>query len=475
MDKVLSLIEHYGYLVVFFGVMVESVGVPLPGETILLASGLLAQRGHLDVGDAVLFGILGAVIGDQIGYWVGRERGRPFVLRWGRYVRITPERLGRAEAFFARHGGKAVFLARFFAGFRVFGALVAGISRMHWRTFFFWNALGGAVWAAAAVLVGYLLGGSLGLVERWLGRATLVLAALIAVVAGFYLAYRWVAGHRALLTGYLRTAATYPPVARLRARYDTQLRWLLRRATPGQYLGLHLTVGLGLAAGCLWLFGGVAEDVVTGDPLVRYDRAIVAYLHSASAPPLTVFFLVVTALGSAETVALVGVLVAAYLAWRRRWLLLGTWVAAVAGSAALNQLLKGLFARPRPVFERPLLLESSYSFPSGHAMVSVVVYGMLAYLAVLALESWRARVAVSSGAALLVLLIGFSRIYLGVHYPSDVIAGYAAGGLWLSALVTGAETVRRGKTGRPHDDRGLHATHPDTPGTPEDRAKTGSP
>jgi len=172
MEQILTLIEQYGYLVVFFGVMLESTGVPLPGETILIASGVLAQRGHLDVGDAIVFGILGAVVGDQIGYWVGREGGRPFVLRWGRYVRITPERLSRAEAFFARHGGKAVFLARFFAGLRVFGALVAGISRMRWSIFAFYNALGGAVWATAVVLVGYFLGSSLGLVQQWLGRAT---------------------------------------------------------------------------------------------------------------------------------------------------------------------------------------------------------------------------------------------------------------------------------------------------------------
>jgi undecaprenyl-diphosphatase len=90
MDRILSLIEHYGYLVVLFGVMLESTGVPLPGETILLAAGVLVQRGHLDLDDTIAFGILGAVVGDQIGYWVGREGGRPFVLRWGRYVFITP-------------------------------------------------------------------------------------------------------------------------------------------------------------------------------------------------------------------------------------------------------------------------------------------------------------------------------------------------------------------------------------------------
>ncbi len=443
MERILSLIEHYGYLVVFFGVMLESTGVPLPGETILLASGFLAQQGHLDVGDAIAFGVLGAVVGDQIGYWAGRKGGRPFVLRWGRYLRITPERLARAEAFFVRHGGKAVFLARFFAGFRVFGALVAGISRMRWGTFAFYNALGGFVWATAAVLVGYLVGGSLGLVERWLGRATLLLAVLAAVVVGFYLAYRWVAGNRTRLVGYGEAVLSYPPVGRLRARYDTQLRWLLRRLTPGQYLGLHLTLGLVAAAGCLWLFGGIAEDVLTNDPIVRFDKGVASYLHGAASPTLTTFFLVVTAFGSVEAVALLGVGVAAFFAWARQWGYLGTWIVAVAGCAILNRLLKELFDRPRPSFDHPLLIETSYSFPSGHAMESLVMYGMLAYFAVLALRTWRARTAVVFGATLLVLLIGLSRMYLGVHYFSDVAAGYAAGGVWLCALITGAELAAR--------------------------------
>jgi membrane protein DedA with SNARE-associated domain/membrane-associated phospholipid phosphatase len=445
MDRILSLISHHGYLVILFGVMLESTGVPLPGETILLASGVLVQQGHLELGDAIVFGILGAVIGDQIGYWVGREGGRRFVLRWGRYVFISPERLARAEAFFERHGGKAVFLARFFSGLRVFGALVAGISRMRWGTFILYNALGGAVWVTAVILLGYFLGSSMGLVERWLGRATLVLASVLAVVLAFYLAYRWAANNRARLVGWGEALLAHPPVARLQTRYDAQLRWLLRRLTPGQYLGLHLTVGLLTAAGGLWLFGGIAEDVLTGDPIVRFDLALDDYLHAHATPAPTKFFLIVTALGSTEAIVLLGVVVATFLAWGRRWLFLGSWLAAVAGSAFLNHVLKGLFERPRPHFEHPLLVETSYSFPSGHAMESFVVYGMLAYFAVLALRSWESRVAVVFEAALLVVLIGFSRMYLGVHYFSDVLAGYAAGGVWLSALITGVETIRRSK------------------------------
>jgi undecaprenyl-diphosphatase len=445
MDRILSLISHYGYLVILFGVMLESTGVPLPGETILLAAGVMVQRGHLDLGYTIAFGIAGAVVGDQIGYWVGREGGRPFVLRWGRYLFITPERLARAEAFFERHGGKAVFLARFFSGLRVFGALVAGISRMRWATFFLFNALGGAVWATAVVLLGYFLGSSLALVERWLGRATLVLAAVVALAVGFYVAYRWAARNRERLVGWGEALLAYPPVARLRRRYDAQFRWLLRRLTPGQYLGLHLTVGLLVAGGSLWLFGGLVEDLLTGDPIVRFDRVVDDYLHSHATPHLTTFFLIVTAFGSTVAIALLGVVVAAILARRRLWTLLWTWIAAVAGSAILNQLLKGIFQRPRPHFAHPLVVETSYSFPSGHAMESFVAYGMLAYLAVLLwLRSWESRVAAVCGATLVVVLIGFSRMYLGVHYFSDVVAGYAAGGVWLSALITGAETIRRG-------------------------------
>src|SRR5918997_3440729 len=188
MDRILSLISNYGYLVILFGVMLESTGVPLPGETILLAAGVLVERGHLDLGYTIAFGIVGAVVGDQIGYWVGREGGRPFVLRWGRYLFITPERLGRAEAFFDRHGGRAVFLARFVAGLRVFGALVAGTSRMPWGRFAFYNALGGAVWATAAVSIGYFLWASISLVEHWVGRASLLLIAALALA----LLLRWV-------------------------------------------------------------------------------------------------------------------------------------------------------------------------------------------------------------------------------------------------------------------------------------------
>jgi membrane protein DedA with SNARE-associated domain len=188
--NMLALVNRYGYLAVFFGVMLESAGLPLPGDTVLLASGVLVHEGVLDLSDALFFGILGAVVGDQIGYWAGRFGGRPFVLRWGKYAFITSERLGRAETFFARHGGRAVFLARFITGLRVFAALVAGISRMPWGKFALYNVLGGTAWATAAVTLGYFLWASVGLVEHWVGRFSLLLVAALVLAVLLRWAYR---------------------------------------------------------------------------------------------------------------------------------------------------------------------------------------------------------------------------------------------------------------------------------------------
>lgn len=196
MDEILSLIEHYGYLFVFFGVMLGCSGIPFPGATILLAAGILVQQGHLELGYAISFGILGAILGSQIGYWAGQRGGRSFVLKWGRYVKITPERLERVEQFFVRYGGKAVFASRFVSVFRVLGAPVAGISRMRGSTFFLYSALGGMVWTTVVVLLGYFFGQGWAGSQNWTGRGPLLLALLLAVALSLYLAYRWVLRYR---------------------------------------------------------------------------------------------------------------------------------------------------------------------------------------------------------------------------------------------------------------------------------------
>jgi membrane protein DedA with SNARE-associated domain len=196
MDEFYPLIENYGYLVVFLGVVLGTMGIPFPSAAVLLAAGVLVQQGHLGLRGAIVYGALGAIVGNQIGYWVGYQAGRPFVLKWGRHVRLTPERLEWVERLFARHGGKAVFAGRFFSVSRVLEALVAGTSRMQWGTFVFYSVLGGVVWATAVVLAGYLLGQGWFSAQNWPERSPLLLVLLLLLAPGVYLTYRWVTSHK---------------------------------------------------------------------------------------------------------------------------------------------------------------------------------------------------------------------------------------------------------------------------------------
>ena len=148
------VVDHYGLAFLFLIVALESAGVWVPGETALVAAGVLASRGHFSVAAVISVAAVGAILGDNVGYWIGRAYGRKLFLRFERLEAVLP----RAERFFRRHGGKAVFLARFIAGLRVTGAWMAGISHMPWWRFLFWNAAGGIAWATAVGLVAYYLG-----------------------------------------------------------------------------------------------------------------------------------------------------------------------------------------------------------------------------------------------------------------------------------------------------------------------------
>jgi undecaprenyl-diphosphatase len=200
-------------------------------------------------------------------------------------------------------------------------------------------------------------------------------------------------------------------------------------------LGLLLSLGLVAAAGALYLFAELAEEVSEGDAR-RPDEAALRFVNRLASPPLTAFMRGVTRLGSNEV--LVGVGACAVLAfllarWRRAAVAL---TLTMAGAALLNFLLKLAFRRerPAPFFDAPP--PESYSFPSGHALLSFCLYGMLAAVVAARLKRRGPRALVWAAAALLVTLIGLSRLYLGVHYPSDVLAGYAAAFVWVMAVAS---------------------------------------
>jgi membrane protein DedA with SNARE-associated domain len=152
------VLDHYGYVAVGGFITLEDFGIPVPGETILIAAAVYAGAGRLNIFLVALVAVLAAIVGDNIGYAIGFFGGRALVLRFGTYVRLTSERLDKAEAFFARYGGFVVAGARFIEGLRQANGIVAGISRMRWPRFVAFNAVGAVLWVAVWTSVGYLAG-----------------------------------------------------------------------------------------------------------------------------------------------------------------------------------------------------------------------------------------------------------------------------------------------------------------------------
>jgi undecaprenyl-diphosphatase len=441
-------VASYGYVMLFVLVGLESLGIPVPGETALVTAAAWAALGHLSIYGVVATAVAAAILGDNGGYWIGRRGGIPLVRRYGRLIRLNESHLERAHAFFERHGPKTVFLGRFIALLRTWAAVLAGAARMPYGTFMLYNALGGVCWSVIFGTLGYVFGRNLPKLERYIGQASLAAALLVALVVGLVLAWRWFERNRARLVE--RTQVVWqrgigrPDIQRLKARFPSAWTFVTARFARGEYLGLHLTIGFVISLAGLWLFGSITEDVIHHDPLTLFDVTLLEWIHARATPAGYAVFSAISLLGSLATMIVVSLGGGVFLALQRQWIILGGWVAAFAGGGVLSQALKLVIRRPRPEYAAAFLQEGSWSFPSGHAMGSLIGYGMLVYvLATLVLPGRRTQLAVALGAALLIAAVGLSRLYLGVHYFSDVVGGYAAGMLWLSACISGVEVARR--------------------------------
>lgn len=182
------LLQNYGYLAVFGLVLLEDFGVPVPGETVLILAAVYAGSGRLNVWLVGLLAFSGAVIGDNIGFAIGRFGGRLLVDRYGRYVLLTAERLDRATAFFERRGATVIVVARFVEGLRQANGIIAGTTAMHWARFLAFNALGALLWVAAWVSVGYLSGSHIASIYSTAIRYDLYFGIVVAVLLVLYVA-----------------------------------------------------------------------------------------------------------------------------------------------------------------------------------------------------------------------------------------------------------------------------------------------
>jgi membrane protein DedA with SNARE-associated domain/membrane-associated phospholipid phosphatase len=441
-DVILSLHGWIALLVVFLLPALEAsafFGFLFPGEIAVILGGVLAFQHRIDLGAAIAVAVSGAVVGDTVGYAVGRRWGRRMLHgSLGRFVKA--HHLDQAERFLARHGGKAVFLGRWTAALRVLIPGLAGMSGVRYRTFAIWNVLGGGLWATTFVLVGFAAGEGWRKVEEVAKRASLVLLLALVLVLGIVLLARWVTRHPERVRALLRRQLERPTVARLRVRYERQLAFLSRRLRPGGALGLSLTLGLagiGLAG---WAFGAVLQEVLARENLTQFDELVQRFFAGHREPWVTAALRAATGLGGAGL--LLAVALAAGLAlrlargrWQPLWLLL----VAYGGAELLAITVEALVKRPRPA---PALVGAGGSaFPSREATAAAVVYGLLAVLGAAATGHWSRRVAACTAAVLCLVVLALSQVYLGTNWLSDVLGGWALGGLWLFVLLTAVRTL----------------------------------
>jgi membrane protein DedA with SNARE-associated domain/membrane-associated phospholipid phosphatase len=445
-DWILSLGGWFALAVVFLVPALESsafLGFVFPGEIAVILGGVLAFNGRVSLLAVIVAAVAGAVLGDTIGYFVGRRWGRRILRGVGRRVpflrRRIDEDIESAQAYLRRRGGAAVFFGRFTAALRVMVPGLAGMAEVPYGQFAFYNATGGLLWGTGFVLLGYLGGAAWRRVAA--DASTVGLAMLVVVLIGLVVG-RILRGMRERGERLPERLARIAPVERLRGRFPRQSVWLARRIDIDSPRGFLLSLVVVAGVICGWIFVGLAQDVVAHEEAVLSDPGALRFVVDHRVSWANALMKGITWLGSnAVLIPLVAALACYTLLRKKDWRATVLLVAAIVGANAWYHVVKPLVARERPPDVVHLITVSGYSFPSGHATAAVAVWGAVA-IVLAAGRPGRQKAAIWIGAGLVATLVSFSRVYLGVHWWTDVAGGMALGGAWLCLLVAvGAYTT----------------------------------
>jgi len=440
-QSLLPAIEHFhliGYWIAFFAALLETtigVGLLISGSTIILFMGALAGKGYFDIGDLLWFVVIGAILGDNINYFIGKKYGSKIFANG--FWFIKPTHFKKGEEFLKKHGAKSVFIGRFIPSIKEIIPLIAGTFGMKRLPFMIWNILGAIGWSLVWILPGYFLAQSLDLATIWLTRAGFFLTILIAIFIVFYilkiilikkgkeffsfLSSVWQSIKQAIIQN--------SEVQKFVDRHKILSKFLQKRLNRDSFYGLPLTL-LSLALlYALSLFGGIIEDIINSDIIVSADIRVAKLLEIFRNTELTKFFFWITLLGKWQVVLIftIATVLILWLYKKRSYII--PLSLCITGSEIFTSAGKFIFHRARP--DVAIYPENSFSFPSGHATIAIAFYGFLAYMLIKNSRLWKRKINIFFASFILIILIGFSRLYLGVHYVSDVWGGYLAGAIWL--------------------------------------------
>jgi membrane protein DedA with SNARE-associated domain/membrane-associated phospholipid phosphatase len=435
-DIILPHLNYWGYYVLFLMTFLETsafLGFIVPGESMVVIAGLLASRGVLDLGDVIWVASFGAVAGDTVGYFIGYRFGEGLFLKYGRYLLIKKEYLDEAKKFFDKHGGKTVFFGRFMAWLRAFAPAIAGISKMRYPKFLLFNVAGGIVWATTFSVLGYFVGNSWDIIKIYLGRLGIFAFIIGAII--IYLYFLFTKRRRLIKekVGWIDK--------RMFSQMPKTWEFVKRRFNAGEWYGWNLTISLVFLILALFSFGEIAEDFIDKENLFYLDLKVQKLVESITSPAITRFMVDITNIGGVYLIALIAAAMVLNLFYRRYWLDLFALFIAVGFGEMLLIILKLFFHRPRP--SPQIISAHGYAFPSSHAFAAMTVCGFLIYMTWKLIKVKALRYIVFFFSGILIILVGISRVYLNVHWLSDVLGGYTAGVAWLLFSIVIINTVRQ--------------------------------
>jgi undecaprenyl-diphosphatase len=396
-DYLKAIITNGGYAILFLTTFLEGIplaGMAIPGHVAIILGGFLAKIGALNIWWVLILSSLGAILGDCMGFYLGRKYGLSLIDKLRPYFFIRNEHIEKAQNLLARHTGKSMIIGRFNPVTRALMPFLVGANQTPTRRFWLFNIIGGISWVVISVGVGYLFGASYHAAVGFLGKFVVIsIICIVLIVWG----YRFVN---------------------------------LRFHVFAKYEIFTLIINV-LA---LFVLARTIQDALAPYSfLAAFDIWVNQFIAAHISPGWTFSAYWISAIADTEALLIVGVLVGLVLAWRRRWRRAALTILALGSTGMALAILKDFFLRVRP--ENAYYALTSFSFPSGHASMSAAFFVLVAYLALPQITSWIKRELVLVLCVLSIAAVGLSRIVLNVHWASDVIAGWALGTFLATASI----------------------------------------
>ena len=392
-----GIIEQGGYILIFIITILEGlpiIGQFVPGHTTILIAGFLVKLDIFKLSIIIPVIVVSAMIGDAIGYFLGKKYGFAFFTKFGSIFFIKPEHIEKATRLVKEHPAKTIILGRFSPITRPLSPFIVGASGTHSRLFWVYDFIAVLLWAIPSIGIGYIFGASYHIVAPIFGKFV-----FIAIIMGALIIW----GYRFVNKNF-----------HIFARYEL------------------ITLGLNLAG--LYLFFKTVQDAITDKvSLLELDLFVNSFFSINTNDWGVTFMKIVTDIISPTSIAIVCVLAIIYYIYKKNYYNLSIILLSTIGGYTITYTVKNIVERVRP--ESLFILENGYSFPSGHASIATIFFILFIYLFVIKIKSLLWREILITSSVLMIILTSFSRIYLGVHWMSDVLAGIGLGLFWTTAMI----------------------------------------